>query len=101
LGKSLDELENEIEKAERNFNAWKKHFEVLRRQRDQLLADARRSKPRGRKGGRKPALTPEQITLALELINYQSAEKVAARFKVSTRTLERYNIRPLQSVCDL
>jgi len=101
LGKSIDELEKEIETARRNFIAWKRHFEKLSRDRQQLEEERARSKPRGRKGGRKPALTPEQIEQAKELVYSHSLEKIAHKFKVSVRTLERYNIRAPQSVCNL
>jgi AcrR family transcriptional regulator len=52
---------------------------------------ARRSRPRGRAGGRPPALTPEQVRLARELYGTQdhTVEEIAERFGVSRATIYR------------
>lgn len=97
----LNELEIELARAEKNAENWSKRAEALRRQRDAYLKAENAGKPRGRNGGRKPALTPEQITLAQSLIYTHSLETIAERFNVSTRTLERYKIRPIYSACNL
>lgn len=101
MRKSIEELETEIEKARRNFLAWKQYFEKLLGDRKQLEEERARRKPRGRKGGRKPALTPQQIQQANELLNSHSLEYVAGKFKVSTRTLKRAGIGANSDLCDL
>lgn len=97
----MQELDEEIAKAERNFIGWKRQLERLKLQREQQQAAARAGKPRGRNGGRKPALSAEQIEQAQILLLSLPLEIVADRLNVSTRTLERYKIRPAQVVCNL
>lgn len=102
----LETINAELAKAQKNVEGWTQRLENLKRAKRAAelheLNQIAPVKPRGRKGGRKPALTPELEARAKELIQSLPLEIVAAKIGVSKRTLERHKIRaPRPSLCTL
>jgi DNA invertase Pin-like site-specific DNA recombinase len=64
---------------------------------ERTKAGLQAARARGRRGGRKPALTPRQITLAksMKADPHNSIADICATLKISKRTLYRYTGEPV------